>query len=257
MNELVSRRTTMLRTFDEQNDIFVSSSSLHFDFLKAKFNFQEVMKTHMHGTGRIISRLGSSWTADLTRLSTAIDQCTPKWEPMRESLLDHREMVRALIDNPSRDKSSPLAAELKAQAAVCRKLVAGVMEPGCCKTANRSVDSAIETLALTYALTCIVDTWPNQVLNVPMASQMVRDLEKEMDRAKVKLPQQLLNALEEWRTGAHLSEPRDTSASAATSAPPLLQPPPADTSASAITSAAAVTDVLLSGKRRRLAKTLQ
>ena len=173
----------------------------------------------------------SSWSSDLQSMIADLDKSCPRWEPHRESLLDHPDMTKAMCENKRYGNIGPVCQELRTQLKLLKAMHTDNMMPlidaGLGLRCKSAADFGVETVAFTYCLFTLTVTLPaldNQTL-ITNAVQKMRD---ELAVSKVPLTNQMEEKIKAWTSGDMLagvgSAPSAPAAGSAPSAPAGTQP---------------------------------
>ncbi len=111
----------------------------HLNILHGSLNVDAAKDKVAKQYDEIMSKFGAAWSADLELLTKQVEDSCPAWTGFRESLLDHKEVVENMCNNPHYGKIGPLANELRSQIKLIKSLHADRRGVGdtCCLHAPR------------------------------------------------------------------------------------------------------------------------
>ena len=105
---------------------------------------------------KCVLKFSTRWSSDMTVLCDALDQACPSWEPVRDTLLDEKIMVKAMVDNERYSSIAPLMNEVRNQIKLVKSIHSdrrgALVDAGLIQRAVRCSDFAVETVAFTFYL---------------------------------------------------------------------------------------------------------
>ena len=168
----------------------------------------------------------SSWSSDLQSMIADLDKSCPRWEPHRESLLDHPDMTKAMCENKRYGNIGPVCQELRTQLKLNKAIhtdrgmpmIEAELESRC----KSAADFGVETVAFTYCLFTLTVTLP-ALDNQALITNVVQKMRDELAVSKVPLTNQMEEKIKAWTSGDMLagvgSAPSAPAAGSAPSAP--------------------------------------
>ena len=199
---------------------------------------------------RLEETMGDAWTNGLMLLTTGIKQMCPAWQGVRDTLLDHAEVVQQLLTNRDYKKIGGLAGEITEALTLLKGLHADhrgrVVSKDVAQEAKDAMTFGIETVAFTYMCHHLTTVFPT-ITDLDSMATRVADVKYNIEHNhKVKLTDQMQRWCEEFCEGTRKGTSEE---------PVLYQVPapavPADTMPNAITPAAPAS------KRRRMSDRLK
>lgn len=98
-----------------QDKLFpVVSAAFHMGLLDGIANLDIVTGRLANEYKEIAGAYGATWSKDLSTLVAEVDKSCPAWESVRETLLDHPDVMEQMKANPSYGKIGRLCSEIRA-----------------------------------------------------------------------------------------------------------------------------------------------
>ena len=171
----------------------------------------------------IVGAFSTSWSSDLQHLLAELTKSCPEWEPYRESLLDHPDMIKAMCENKRYGTIGPVCQEVRAQLKYIKAIHADsrgpMIEADLASKCKSAADFGVETVAFTYCLFTLTVTLP-ALDNQTLVNKAVEKMRADLSMSKVQLTSQMEEKIKAWTSGEMLAGNGSApSAPAAESAP--------------------------------------